>query len=49
VLRKLFVHHAKSLAPGDIAIGVDELMDLGVDVAKLVVSELAEVAALYLS
>lgn len=49
VLRKLFVHHANSLAPGDIAIGVDELMELGVDMAKLVVSELAEVAALYLS
>ena len=48
-LRALYVHEAKKLAKrGPIAIGVDELKDLGVENAKVVVSELAGTAAQYL-
>mmetsp|Transcript_7043 Transcript_7043/g.17346 ORF Transcript_7043/g.17346 Transcript_7043/m.17346 type:complete len:543 (-) Transcript_7043:28-1656(-) len=48
-LRTLFVQEAKKLARnGPVAIGVDELKDLGNDKARAVVSELAGTAAAYL-
>ena len=48
-LRTLYVHEAKKRAQGGpIAIGVDELKDLGDEKAKVVVSELAGTAAQYL-
>ena len=47
-LRNLFVFYASMLAGGgDIVIGVDELMELGIDGAKFVVSDLAQTAAQY--
>jgi len=47
-LRDLFLATAKSKAPGDIVIGVDELNDLGHRNAKIVVSELSYLAARFL-
>lgn len=50
LLRSLFVNTAKERAnKGDIAIGVDELMDLGVEEAQAVVAELAALAAQYVA
>ena len=46
-LRELFLYTAKSKAPGDIVISVDQLKDLGHQNAQIVVSELGYIAARY--